>query len=189
MCGCGTGHSSIPTSLKRAIIYQPFIESGFGFAVNCMRQSFRLTTVSKPLVALPTPPSTIPARPGITPASRMRYGIRSKAAPTDRRHKMVRLLYCWRCQMEMPMLEEHEADYVLERGPDQEFGPDQNRILRRYFEVTGFEETNANAVWHHMVVQHGVPCSSCGKPLRTPRARMCAACGAQVASQDKNDQR
>jgi hypothetical protein len=95
--------------------------------------------------------------------------------------KMVRILYCWRCQMEIPMLEEHEAAYVLERGPDQEFGPNRDRILRRYLELTGFEEPNSNAVWHHVAGQYGAACSSCGKPLRTPRARMCAACGGRVA--------
>jgi hypothetical protein len=88
---------------------------------------------------------------------------------------MVKVLYCWRCQMDIPMLEEHEAAYVLERGEDRDC------VLRRYFEVTSFEETNANAVWHHVANQYGAPCSSCGKPLRTSRARMCAACGAEVA--------
>jgi hypothetical protein len=77
--------------------------------------------------------------------------------------------------MDMPMLEQHEAVYVLSGGND----PD--RILRRHRELTGFAETNPNAVWHHVVGMYGAPCSSCGKPLRTPRARMCAACGAQVA--------
>ncbi|MDX6458396.1 MAG: hypothetical protein QOE55_2093 [Acidobacteriaceae bacterium] len=115
----------------------------------------------------------------------MRYDIRSKAAACRQKaSKMVSVLYCWRCQIEVPMLEQEEAAYVLELGPDPERGPDQDRILRRYFEVTGFEETNANAIWHHVVSQHGAPCSSCGKPLRTPRARMCAACGAQVTCQD-----
>jgi hypothetical protein len=115
----------------------------------------------------------------------MRYGIRRKAAACRRKaSKTVKVLYCWRCQMEIPMLEEHEAAYVLERRPDQERWPDQDRILRRYFELTGFEETNANAGWHHVASQYGAPCSSCGKPLRTPRARMCAACGAQVTRQD-----
>ena len=88
---------------------------------------------------------------------------------------MVRVLYCWRCQMEIPMLEKQEAAYVLEGAHDEK------RILRRYFELTGFAETNSNAVWHHVADQYGAPCSACGKPLRTPRARMCAACGAQVA--------
>jgi hypothetical protein len=53
---------------------------------------------------------------------------------------MVKLLYCWRCQMEIPMLEEHEAADVVENGRGQ------SHILRRYFEVTGFEETNPNAI-------------------------------------------
>jgi hypothetical protein len=89
---------------------------------------------------------------------------------------MVKVLHCWRCQMEMPMLEEHEATYVLKGGHD----PD--RILQRYRELTGFEETNANAIWHHVVGLYGAPCFSCGKPPRTPCARMCAACGAEVAA-------
>jgi hypothetical protein len=84
---------------------------------------------------------------------------------------MVKLLYCWRCEMEIPMLEEHEATDVLQNAHDQ------NRILWRYFEVTGFEETNANAIWHHVTGLYGAPCSSCGKPLRTSRARMCSVRG------------
>ncbi|MGY8684164.1 hypothetical protein Q2941_41390 [Bradyrhizobium sp. UFLA05-153] len=86
----------------------------------------------------------------------------------------MKLLYCWRCQMEIPMLDEQESAYVLENGQDRP------RILRRYFEITGFDETNANAVWHHPINLYGPPCVSCGKPLPTPQARLCAACGAEV---------
>ncbi len=50
--------------------------------------------------------------------------------------------------------------------------------LQRYFEITGFRETNVNALWHHRLAMFGPPCSVCGKPLRTARAKMCAACGA-----------
>lgn len=52
--------------------------------------------------------------------------------------------------------------------------------LQRYFEITGFRETNVNALWHHRVIQFGPPCSNCGKPLRTPRAKFCAECGASA---------
>ena len=52
--------------------------------------------------------------------------------------------------------------------------------LKRYFEITGFRETNVNALWHHRLALFGPPCSVCGKPLRTPRAKICAACGASV---------
>ena len=55
-------------------------------------------------------------------------------------------------------------------------------MLERYRELTGFEETNPNAVLHHRVALYGPPCRTCGKPLRTPRARFCAACGATVSS-------
>ena len=52
------------------------------------------------------------------------------------------------------------------------FGP----LLREYERITGFRETNPNAIHHHVVSMYGPPCTACGKPLRTPRARFCAAC-------------
>jgi hypothetical protein len=52
-----------------------------------------------------------------------------------------------------------------------------NGALNRYFQITGFYETNVNALWHHRLSLYGPSCSDCGKPLRTPRAKMCAACG------------
>jgi hypothetical protein len=33
---------------------------------------------------------------------------------------MVRVLCCWHCQMEIPMLENQEAAYVLGRGDDRD---------------------------------------------------------------------
>lgn len=53
--------------------------------------------------------------------------------------------------------------------------------LDRYFQITGFRETNADALWHHRLSDFGPPCSACGKPLRTPRAKFCATCGEVVA--------
>lgn len=49
--------------------------------------------------------------------------------------------------------------------------------LAHYRELTGFDETNPNALWHHRLSLYGPPCGHCGKPLRTPRAKLCAACG------------
>jgi hypothetical protein len=51
-------------------------------------------------------------------------------------------------------------------------------MLAAYERLTGFRETNPNAVWHHRVSLYGPPCGECGRPLRTPKARFCAACGA-----------
>jgi hypothetical protein len=56
--------------------------------------------------------------------------------------------------------------------------------LTRYFEIAGFREANANALWHHRLSLFGPPCSNCGKPLRTPQARHCAECGAPRANTD-----
>jgi hypothetical protein len=50
-------------------------------------------------------------------------------------------------------------------------------VLDEYNRITGFGETNHLAVLHHALSIYGPPCSHCGKPLRTPRARHCAACG------------
>jgi hypothetical protein len=63
--------------------------------------------------------------------------------------------------------------------------PDADLITRRLWHLTagytlftGAAEENPNAVWHHVASQYGPACAHCGKPLRTPAARWCAACGA-----------
>lgn len=60
---------------------------------------------------------------------------------------------------------------------EREFGP----VLREYEKLTGLRETNPNAVYHHQLSLYGPPCPHCGKPLRTPRARLCGACMRRVA--------
>ncbi len=47
-----------------------------------------------------------------------------------------------------------------------------------YERITGFRETNIDALWHHQASLYGPPCNSCGKPLRTPHANQCVECGA-----------
>lgn len=51
--------------------------------------------------------------------------------------------------------------------------------LDLYQRLTSFRETNPNALWHHRMSLYGPICASCGKPLRTPEASFCAACGAR----------
>jgi hypothetical protein len=53
----------------------------------------------------------------------------------------------------------------------------EREALERYEQLTGFRETNINALWHHRLAEVGPPCEACGKPLRTDIARFCAECG------------
>ena len=52
------------------------------------------------------------------------------------------------------------------------FGPS----LREYERITGIRETNPNSIYHHVLSLYGPPCAICGKPLRTPRAKLCGFC-------------
>jgi hypothetical protein len=90
---------------------------------------------------------------------------------------MARVLYCWRCQMEVPMLDEHEWKQMLPLLSQSARTRSPEEALALYFQMTGFLETNLNAIWHHRVSMYGPPCQGCGKPLRTPQAKLCAACG------------
>ncbi len=47
----------------------------------------------------------------------------------------------------------------------------------KYFELTGFKETNYAAIWHHRLSSFGSECKSCGYLFRTPKANFCANCG------------
>lgn len=106
----------------------------------------------------------------------------------------MRWLWCWRCKSEMPMLDEQEfaeiaslhrasmravKDYRNETAAPLKRVPLAERysaMLTRYKEMTGYTETNPNAVMHHRLSLYGPPCSSCGKPLRTPKAKLCGSC-------------
>jgi hypothetical protein len=90
------------------------------------------------------------------------------------------------------MLDEDEFNLVTSKqGPkgagtmaereERFFGP----VLLEYERITGFHETNPNAVYHHRLSLYGPPCSNCRKPLRSTKARFCAACGQQVGDLHK----
>ena len=115
----------------------------------------------------------------------------------------MKVIWCWRCKMKIPMLEADEVERVFaaqNRGltslapesyrriheefagdPDGlqrrlEFEREYGGMLREYKRITGFPETNPTALNHHQVALYGPPCEYCGKPLRTPDAKLCAAC-------------
>jgi len=103
--------------------------------------------------------------------------------------------WCWRCGTERGYLDEVEAGHVdalrersfRDRAELELKGFEQVRALltpavERYVELTGEDVgTNPNYWWYvvlkHRLSEIGCPCRECGRPLRTPRARVCANCG------------
>ena len=95
----------------------------------------------------------------------------------------MKLMWCWRCRMNLPMLNEAEFAVVKDlyskafrangEAVKERFAP----LLAEYEKMTGFAETVPAAIMHHRIADYGAPCEFCGKPLRTPKAAFCAACG------------
>lgn len=89
--------------------------------------------------------------------------------------------------MDVPMLDEEEgkiASKLLAEG-FQEFKTSRKtplnenfkKLLDYYNNLTGFEETNPNAIMHHFIDMYGPDCEKCGKPYRTETATFCPKCG------------
>lgn len=108
---------------------------------------------------------------------------------------MAKTYHCWRCGIPVPMLTDEEWKEV---GPLLRTDTERLKSLRgekgiglqqalvelrsgacaKYRELTGFDEKNWNAIWHHRLSDHGPECRKCGHLLRTPKAGFCANCGA-----------
>jgi hypothetical protein len=96
----------------------------------------------------------------------------------------MQMLWCWRCKSEMPMLDDDEYRQVMSYSGTGHDG-DKRRfesMLAEYERITGFRETNPNVVFHHRLSAYGKPCLYCGKPLRTPQAKLCGNCMKPVPS-------
>jgi hypothetical protein len=107
----------------------------------------------------------------------------------------MKVMFCWRCNAEMPMLDEVEYQQVSDaygrcmemakrsQGQNKEALADVKLaeifkpVCETYAKLPGVPIDNANAVMHHRISRYGPACKKCGKPFRTPEARFCAACG------------
>ncbi len=91
--------------------------------------------------------------------------------------------------MNVPMLDESEYEAVVtdqmrkavselaQRGSDSEV---QQRTLElmsaEYERLTGFKIADPWHIFRHATMGFGPPCSFCGKPLRTAKAKLCGSC-------------
>lgn len=107
----------------------------------------------------------------------------------------MKVMWCWRCKKKVPMLEEDEWEEVkplyleaiknVKRVREETGASLEGEIVRRqyrpmlraYERITGVQETDPSVVRHHRASLYGPPCENCGKPLRTPEAKLCSACG------------
>ena len=82
--------------------------------------------------------------------------------------------------MDVPMLDKEEyaiASQLYAKGFKVLTKDTQERFkesLDYYNDITGSGETEPNAIMHHAIGMYG---TDCGKPYRTPKAKICAACG------------
>jgi hypothetical protein len=105
----------------------------------------------------------------------------------------MKIMWCWRCKMDLPMLDEDEfaiasklySDAFKMTGMSREerFRP----LLDYYYSITGFKETEPNAIMHHRIADYGSPCENCSKPYRTPVATFCPACGNRRGNVQNNE--
>jgi hypothetical protein len=71
------------------------------------------------------------------------------------------MMWCWRCKTDVPILDDDEYRQVTavrgtgtHRSIQEKFmGP----VLAEYERITGFHETNANAIFHHRASDYGPP--------------------------------
>jgi hypothetical protein len=109
----------------------------------------------------------------------------------------MKIMYCWRCCTDVPMLDEAEfavvealyaqavitikaTALVQDTGIRAEFIKQQDKpVLDAYRRITGHNHTtHPSDLMHHRIAKYGPICVECEKPLRTPKAKYCAACGA-----------
>ncbi len=105
--------------------------------------------------------------------------------------------YSYKLRMEVALLDEHEFESLGKIGSIEavkeyrkRFGASLNEALtlnnegklfsdgqQRYLALTGIRLEHPDMLFAVRMAHYGALCPECGKPFRTPRAKMCAECG------------
>ena len=107
----------------------------------------------------------------------------------------MKIQYCWRCNADVPMLDEAEyekvhAGYEKCARAVTDYRERHNAALKEtplaelwrpvqelYARITGAVGLDPEHILKHRLSSLGPACANCGRPLRTPEARKCASCG------------
>lgn len=108
--------------------------------------------------------------------------------------------YCWRCECEMPFLEEDEwkqlptthetmeeiIRYRLEQKCDlvtaRQFA--ETHQMKVFEELTGMSWVHFDIISHHRLADWGPECVHCGQLLRSQYAPTCTECGGKVPGRE-----
>ena len=85
--------------------------------------------------------------------------------------------------MDVPMLGKVEYKIAFDLYTEEVNNADINlsrekrfeKLLQNYLGVSGFRESEPNAIMYQRIEQYGSSCENCGKPYRTKMASFCAA--------------
>jgi hypothetical protein len=92
----------------------------------------------------------------------------------------MKMLWCWRCRAEVPMLTDDEwrrVSALFHKGSgDRPIDRMYSSALVEHERITGRHISNSNVLWDHIQSNYDPACDKCGKPLRTPRAELCGSC-------------
>src|SRR5689334_10638577 len=97
----------------------------------------------------------------------------------------MKVQWCWRCKTDIPMVDDAEWTHMWAAYKSAR----PQAMLDEYERLTGFRETNFNAVLHHQIALHRQPCPRCGKVLRTAMAYKCFECGHVLRPADDSGSR
>lgn len=105
----------------------------------------------------------------------------------------MKTYFCWRCNTNMPFLEEDEWREISPLLIDairaiKTYREHNNcdlatarlnckpEAMRKFEQLTGVAGINFDTIYHHRLQDWGQECSNCGHLLRTPEANYCAKC-------------